>query len=68
MTEHDAWFDHAGLYDSVTHVPLMMWAPGTVPPLESSAMVTLTDVLPTILEALGPARGRGHRRPLAACR
>ncbi len=31
MTEHDAWFDHAGLYDSVTHVPLLMWAPGTDP-------------------------------------
>ena len=31
MTEHDAWFDHAGLYDSVVHVPLMIRAPGLVP-------------------------------------
>ena len=52
MTEHDAWFDHAGLYDSVTHVPLVMWAPGRIPAVASSAMVTLTDVMPTILEVL----------------
>ena len=31
MTEHDSWFDHAGLYDSVVHVPLIFWAPGLVP-------------------------------------
>jgi arylsulfatase len=53
MTEHDAWFDHAGLYDSVTHVPLILWAPGRIPAVESSAMVTLTDVMPTILETVG---------------
>ena len=59
MTEHDAWFDHAGLYDSVTHVPLLMWAPGTIPVTDSSAMVTLTDVMPTILEALGLPEAEG---------
>ncbi len=52
MTEHDAWFDHAGLYDSVTHVPLLMWAPGKIPVAAPDAMVTLADILPTILEAL----------------
>ena len=59
MTEHDAWFDHAGLYDSVTHVPLLMWAPGTIPVTDSSAMVTLTDVMPTVLEALGRPEAEG---------
>jgi len=59
MTEHDAWFDHAGLYDSVTHVPLLMWAPGKVPVSESDAMVTLVDVLPTILETLGLPEAEG---------
>jgi arylsulfatase len=59
MTEHDAWFDHAGLYDSVTHVPLLMWAPGRIPVCDSDAMVTLTDVLPTILEALGMPEAEG---------
>ncbi len=52
MTEHDSWFDHAGLYDSVTHVPLVLWSPGRIPASASDAMVTLVDVLPTILETL----------------
>ena len=59
MTEHDAWFDHAGLYDSVTHVPLVLWAPGRVPVSAPDAMVTLVDVLPTILETLGLAEAEG---------
>ena len=59
MTEHDSWFDHAGLYDSVTHVPLLMWAPGRIPVSESDAMVTLVDVLPTILETLGLPEAEG---------
>ncbi len=59
MTEHDSWFDHAGLYDSVVHVPLLLWAPGRIPVAEVSAMVTLVDVLPTVLEVIGlpPAEG-----------
>jgi arylsulfatase len=59
MTEHDSWFDHAGLYDSVIHVPLIMWAPGRIPSVESSAMVTLTDILPTVLEVLGLPEAEG---------
>lgn len=53
MTEHDAWFDHAGLYDSVVHVPLLIWAPGVVPASEVTALVSLVDVKPTILDFLG---------------
>lgn len=53
MTEHDAWFDHAGLYDSVVHVPLIIRAPGLVPATRIDAMVSLADVLPTILELHG---------------
>ena len=37
MTEHDAWFDHAGLYDSVVHVPLMIRAPAWWPRPGSTA-------------------------------
>ncbi len=59
MTEHDAWFDHAGLYDSVVHVPLILWAPGQIPVAESSAMVSLVDVLPSILEVLGLPEAEG---------
>ncbi len=69
MTEHDSWFDHAGLYDSVVHVPLLLWAPGRIPAAEVSAMVTLVDVLPTVLEVVGlpPAEGINGRSlmPLA---
>jgi arylsulfatase len=50
MTEHDHWFDHAGLYDSVVHVPLMIRAPGLVVPARIDSMVALVDVMPTVLE------------------
>jgi arylsulfatase A-like enzyme/multidrug efflux pump subunit AcrA (membrane-fusion protein) len=63
MTEHDAWFDHAGLYDDVVHVPLLLWAPGLVPASKPTSMVELVDVMPTVLEVLGlPAvEGRDGR-------
>ncbi|MGH9028619.1 MAG: sulfatase family protein [Acidimicrobiales bacterium] len=53
MTEHDAWFDHAGLYDSVTRVPVIIWYPGKVGPARVDAMVQLVDVFPTLCELLG---------------
>lgn len=53
MTEHDAWFDHAGLYDSVVHVPLMIRAPGLVPAARIDSMVALVDLMPTVLELQG---------------
>jgi arylsulfatase A-like enzyme/multidrug efflux pump subunit AcrA (membrane-fusion protein) len=53
MYEHDAWFDHAGLYDSVVRVPLILWSPNVVPPVEISSLVSLVDVQPTVLELTG---------------
>jgi multidrug efflux pump subunit AcrA (membrane-fusion protein) len=53
MTEHDAWFDHAGLYDSVVHVPLIMWCPGLVPRTRVDSMVQLVDIMPTVLDIVG---------------
>jgi arylsulfatase A-like enzyme len=50
MTEHDSWFDHAGLYDSVVHVPLMIRSPGRVAPTRIDDLVQLVDVMPTLLE------------------
>jgi arylsulfatase len=65
MTEHDSWFDHAGLYDSVVHVPLIIWAPGLVAPARISSMVSLVDVMPTVLELLEfPAAGEMDGRSL----
>ena len=55
MTEHDAWFDHAGLYDSVVHVPLIIRAPGHVEPVHVDSLVALIDVMPTVLELQGLA-------------
>lgn len=52
MTEHDAWFDHAGLYDSVTHVPLIIRAPRRVPSCRVDGLVALVDVMPTVLDIL----------------
>ena len=52
MTEHDAWFDHAGLYDSVVHVPVIIWAPGVVPESEVTDLISTVDVKPTVLDFL----------------
>jgi len=44
----------ASLYESGTHVPLaMMWAGRIKPGTRSDALVLLTDVAPTVLEAAG---------------
>ena len=58
MTEHDAWFDHAGLYDSVVHVPLIIRSPG-ISPSRIDAMVSLVDVMPTLVELDGLSTGSG---------
>jgi arylsulfatase A-like enzyme len=57
-------FEHAGfehghsLHQEVLHVPLVIWGPG-VRPGRVEAPVSLVDVLPTLLDALGlpPAPG-----------
>lgn len=53
MTEHDAWFDHSGLYDAVTHVPVIVRHPPSVPRARVDAMVQLVDLFPTICESAG---------------
>jgi arylsulfatase len=52
MTEHDAWFDHAGLYDTVVHVPVIIWQPKVVAPKKIDAIVQLVDLFPTLCELL----------------
>jgi arylsulfatase A-like enzyme len=52
MTEHDAWFDHAGLYDTVVHVPLLISGKG-VPRATVDSLVSLVDVMPTVLDLMG---------------
>jgi arylsulfatase A-like enzyme len=62
MTEHDSWFDHAGLYDAVVHVPLIIKMPGDSTPKVVDDLVALVDVFPTTLDILGvepPPHGDG---------
>lgn len=54
LGEHGIWFDHHGLYHTNLHVPLILWAPGTVPSGRSiDHPATLLDVAPTILQVMG---------------
>jgi arylsulfatase A-like enzyme len=54
MTEKGIYFCHGGLYNTVTHVPLIMSLPGEVPEgLEVKTLTSLIDIFPTALEILG---------------
>ncbi len=45
-----------GVYDELLHVPLILRAPGLVPPgVRIAANATVTDVVPTVLDLLGIA-------------
>jgi arylsulfatase len=72
MYQHDIYFDHHGLYDDITHVPLLFRMPGTIAPGQAIApMVQHFDIAPTLLEAAGAAipaammmEGRSHWKAL----
>jgi arylsulfatase A-like enzyme len=50
MTEKDIFFCHAGMYNQVLHVPLIMRWPGRIPPGHRVRSVTsLVDIYPTLL-------------------
>jgi arylsulfatase A-like enzyme len=54
LGEHGIWFDHHGLYETNLRVPLLLWGPGRVPRgVACGGPVTLLDVAPTVLGALG---------------
>ena len=54
MTEHDIFFAHHGLYDTVVHVPLIARWPGHIPEgRRVSPMISTHDLAPTILDAAG---------------
>lgn len=54
LDEHELWFDHHGLYDTILKVPLIFHCPGKIPPGKRvDGTVTLLDVAPTILELIG---------------
>lgn len=53
LTEHEIYFDHHGLYEVTTHVPLIVRYPASFPAgLRVGALVQHTDLVPTILDLL----------------
>ncbi len=54
LTEHDISFEHHGLYDTVTHVPLIFHCPKKITSgVKIRGLVQHIDIAPTILEFLG---------------
>jgi arylsulfatase len=54
LTENGIFFEHHGLYDCTIHVPLIFRWPGRIPRgRRVPAMLQMSDVAPTILEAIG---------------
>jgi len=53
LTEHDIFFDHHGLYDVTTHVPLILYYPKAFSePKRLKELVQHIDLAPTICELL----------------
>lgn len=63
LGEHGVWFEHVGLYDETLRVPLIVWAPGRLPPARRADPARGLDVAPTVLGLAGrpvPATMRGR--------
>lgn len=54
LTENNIFFEHHGLYDCTTHVPLIVRWPGRLPEgVRIPHTLQMTDIAPTLLEATG---------------
>jgi arylsulfatase A-like enzyme len=54
LTEHDIFFDHHGLYEVTTHVPLILCHPRIFPePKRIGALVQHVDLLPSLCDVFG---------------
>jgi arylsulfatase len=54
LTEHDIFFDHHGLYDVTTHVPLIFFNPEFFSnPKKIGGIIQHVDLLPTLCDYLG---------------
>ncbi len=54
LYDHECWFDHHGIYDTVLHVPLILRLPGCIPAGHRvSGFNQHKDLVPTILDYLG---------------
>jgi arylsulfatase A-like enzyme len=54
LYDHECWFDHHGIYDTVLHVPLIVSAPGRLPAGKRVAGFNQhKDLVPTLLDLAG---------------
>ncbi len=54
LHDHDCFYDHHGLYECTTRIPLIFIQPSTIPAgLRFSEYCQMKDIMPTILEAMG---------------
>jgi arylsulfatase A-like enzyme len=63
LGEHGIWFQHFGVHEPTLRVPLVVWAPGRVPPGRHLRPARGIDVAPTLLALAGlppVAAMRGH--------
>jgi len=61
LTEHDILFDHHGLYEVTTHVPLILHFPRLFPAgRRIPGLVQHVDLLPTLLEIVGADEGESE--------
>jgi arylsulfatase A-like enzyme len=61
--EHAIHYNHIGLWEEMTRVPLVVWAPGRVAPAVRDDLASGLDVAPTILRLMQldvPAAMEGH--------
>lgn len=61
MGEHDLWFVHGGLFEGTTHIPLIVMDPRREGGQRVSTVVSLVDVMPTVLDSVGVAGPEGMR-------
>jgi arylsulfatase len=68
LGEHDLWFVHGGLFEPTARIPLIIRVPGADGGLQHDQVVSIVDVMPTVLSWLGIASPEGTRgqdlRPL----
>jgi arylsulfatase A-like enzyme len=54
LYDHECWFDHHGIYDTVLHVPLILRYPGKVPAgVRVGGFNRHQDLVPTLLDLAG---------------
>ena len=58
LHDHECFYDHHGLYECTTRIPLVLVQPGKIPDgMRFSEYCQMKDIMPTILDLLGIASG-----------